>query len=58
MISCDGCGVQWVHKAGIDIKDHWHEMNGLMLCPQCTEEQDEQDFEESLKEEDWGHQPS
>ena len=56
--NCDSCGVQWVHEAGVDIKDHWHKVNGITLCPQCTKEQDEMNFEESLKEEDWGHQPS
>ena len=55
---CDSCGVQWVHEAGVDIKDHWNKVNGITLCPQCTKEQDETNFEESLKEEDWGHQPS
>ena len=55
---CDSCGVEWVQEAGVSIKDHWHEVNGSTLCPQCLEDQGEQDFEESLKEEDWGHQPS
>ena len=54
---CDSCGVQWVHQDSVDIKDHWREMNELTLCPQCAEEQDERDFEESLKENDSGHQP-
>ena len=54
---CDSCGVQWVHQDSVDIKDHWRETNELTLCPQCAEEQDERDFEESLKENDSGHQP-
>ena len=55
---CDSCGVQWVQEAGVSIKDHWYEMNGLTLCSQCAKEQGEMNFEESLKEEDWGHQPA
>jgi uncharacterized Zn ribbon protein len=54
---CDNCGVVWVKEAGVDIKDYWYEVNGSQLCPQCAKEQNERDFEESLKEEDWGHQP-
>ena len=54
---CDRCGVQWVDEVGVDIKDYWREKNGLTLCFKCAEEQAEQDFEDSLKEEDWGHQP-
>jgi hypothetical protein len=49
--------VQWVDEVGVDIKDYWREKNGLTLCFKCAEEQAEQDFEDSLKEEDWGHQP-
>ena len=55
---CDSCGVHWVQETGVSIKDHWYEMNELTLCPQCAEDQNEQDFEKSLKEEDWGHQPA
>jgi|TARA_R110000751_G_scaffold58807_3_gene123889 hypothetical protein len=54
---CDRCGVQWIHEDYVDQKDHWCEKNGLTLCFKCAEEQAEQDFEDSLKEEDWGHQP-
>jgi hypothetical protein len=58
MISCDSCGVQWIHPLGVDIKDHWYILKGIRLCEECYEKQNEDDFEKSLKESDWGHQPS
>jgi len=58
MISCDSCGVQWIYKVGDDVKNHWHRLKGILLCEKCYEEQNEDDFEKSLKERDWGHQPS
>ena len=38
--TCDGCGVEWVHKTGVDIKDHWYEhtmsdTDSIMFCEEC-----------------------
>ena len=57
-MSCDSCGVQWIHSVGVDIKDHWYILEGIRFCKECYEKQNEDDFEKSLKESDWGHQPS
>jgi hypothetical protein len=40
MTTCDSCGVEWVQKSGIDIKDHWYEYimsdtDSIMFCEQC-----------------------
>ena len=35
MKTCDSCGVEWIYKTGIDMKDHWYEFNGVMFCQQC-----------------------
>ena len=61
--TCDSCGVEWVHTTGVDIKDHWHEFNGMTFCEQChadgkTDEIAMEDFEKVLKENDSGHRPS
>jgi len=66
--TCDSCGVEWVHKTGVDIKDHWHEYfmpdtNSIMFCEQChadgkADEIAMENFERALKENDSGHQPS
>ena len=61
--TCDSCGVQWVHKIGVDIKDHWYEFNRMMFCGQCHDDgnADEiatSEFEQILKENDWRHQPA
>ena len=61
--TCDSCGVEWVYKTGVDIKDHWYEFNGMTFCGQCYAEgnADElamEDFAKSLKENDSGHRPS
>ena len=61
--TCDSCGVEWVHKTGVDIKDHWYEHNGMMFCGQCYADGNAdglamEDFEKVLKENDSGHRPS
>ena len=63
MKTCSSCGVEWIYKTGIDIKDHWHEFNGVMFCEQCyadgnADEIAMSEFEKILKENDSGHQPS
>ena len=35
MKTCDSCGVEWVYKTGVDIKDHWYEYGSIMFCEQC-----------------------
>ena len=65
-ITCDSCGVEWIHKTGVNIKDHWHIMSdtdSIMFCEQCHADGKADDlamdrFERLLKENDWGHQPS
>ena len=66
--TCDSCGVEWVHKTGVDIKDHWYEYimsdsDSIMFCEQChadgkADEIAMEDFEKVLKENDSGHQPA
>ena len=63
MKTCDSCGVEWIYKTGVDIKDHWYEYKGIMFCEQCYTEGNAddlamEDFERVLKEHDSGHQPS
>ena len=63
MAKCDSCGVEWIHKNGVNIKDHWYELNGMMFCEQCyndgnADEIAMNEFEQLLKENDWGHRPS
>ena len=62
-MTCHSCGVEWVHKTGVDIKDHWYEHNGMMFCGQCyadgnADDLAMEDFETVLKEHDSGHRPS
>ena len=66
--TCDSCGVEWVHKTGVDIKDYWYtyimsDTNSIIFCEQChadgkADEVAMEDFERVLKEHDSGHQPS
>ena len=43
MKTCDSCGVEWIYKTGVDIKDHWHElMDGSVLCQECFKERIDQ----------------
>ena len=61
--TCDSCGVEWVYKTGVDIKDHWYEYDEIMFCGQChadgkADEVAMEDFEKVLKENDSGHRPS
>ena len=66
--TCDSCGVEWVHKTGVDIKDYWYEYimsdaDSIMFCEQChadgkAEEFAMEVFEKDLKENDSGHQPA
>jgi len=61
--TCDSCGVEWVHKTGVDIKDHWYEYSGMTFCGQCyadgkADDLAMEDFEKVLKENDSGHRPS
>lgn len=60
MMTCADCGIEkdLAFELGIDMKDHWYRLKGIMLCKKCFEKQNEDDFEKSLKESDWGHQPS
>ena len=37
--TCDSCGVEWVHKTGVDIKDYWYtyimsDTNSIIFCEQ------------------------
>jgi len=67
-ITCDSCGVEWIDKTGVDIKDHWYEYimsdsDSIMFCEQCHADGKADDlamdkFEQLLKENDWGHRPS
>ena len=66
--TCGSCGVEWVHKTGVDIKDYWYEYimsdaDSIMFCEQChadgkSEEFAMEVFEKDLKENDSGHQPA
>ena len=66
--TCDSCGVECVHKTGVDIKDYWFEYimsdaDSIMFCEQChtdgkSEEFAMEVFEKDLKENDSGHQPA
>ena len=71
--TCGSCGVEWIHKTDIDIKDYWYEYipdyfwfpnaDSIMFCEQChadgkSEEFAMEVFEKHLKENDSGHQPA
>jgi len=34
-MSCGECSVIWVDEVGVDIKDYWYELNGILYCQHC-----------------------
>ena len=63
MKTCDSCGVEWVYKTGVDIKDHWYEYGSIMFCEQChsdgkADELAMEKFEKKLEQYKLGNKPT